>query len=134
MSMNMRIARWVGGSAAAVVVYAIVIWLLPQIEGGVPGLSPRLVVLNATLLATAAAVSVGGLTIPRNDISFARKFFFFAGLLTPIGRAVYEFLRFHTISHDYLAMLGGAFAGGMLGLFILILPKPEKARQPRRFT
>jgi hypothetical protein len=51
----------------------------------------------------------------------------------PIGRAVYEFLTVHIMTHDYLAMLGGAFAGGMVGLFVMILPKGARAPQPRRF-
>jgi len=134
MSKNMQIARWAMGVAAAVVAYVIVLVVIPPLEKGVPGISPMVLALNSTLLATAAAVIVGGFTIPREHLPFARRFFFFSGMLAPIGRAKYEFLHFHTISHDYLAMIGGAFAGGMLGLFILIVPKPERARQPRRFN
>lgn len=130
----MRQARWVVALAAAAVAYVIVALVLPALEKGVPGISPTVQVLNISLLATAAGLIAGSFAAPRDHLRFARRSFFWIGLFVPIGRAVYEYLTVHAITHNYLAMLGGAFAGGMLGIFVMILPKGARTPQPRRFS
>lgn len=127
-------ARWVVALAAAAAAYVIVTLALPALEKGVPGISPTVQALNISLLATAAGLIAGSFTAPREHLRLARRSFFWLGLLTPLGCGVYEFFTAHMMTHDYLAMLGGAFAGGMLGLFVMILPKGARAPQPRRFS
>lgn len=133
MAKLMLRARWVAALAAAAVAYVIVTLALPALEKGVPGISPTVQALNISLLATAAGLIAGSFAAPRGHLRLARRSFFWIGLLVPIGRAVYEYLTVHLMTHDYLAMLGGAFAGGMVGLFVMILPKGARAPQPRRF-
>lgn len=127
-------ARWVAALLAAAIAYVAVTLILPAVEKGVPGISPTVQALNISLLATAAGLIAGSFAAPRQHIRFARRSFFWIGLLVPIGRGAYEILATHAVTHNYLAMLGGAFAGGMLGLFVMILPKGARAPQPRRFS
>ena len=134
MAKTMLWARWIAALVAAAVAYVIVLTVVPPLERGVPGISPTVLALNSTLLATAAGLIGGSFTAPREHLRFARRSFFWIGLLTPIGRAVYEFLSSHALTHDYLAMLGGAFAGGMLGIFVMILRPQARAPRPRRFS
>lgn len=134
MAKLMLQGRWVAALAAAVIAYVIVTLVLPALEKGVPGISPTVQALNISLLATAAGLIAGSFAAPREHLRLARRSLFWIGMLTPVGRAVYEFLTIHTMTQNYLAMLGGAFAGGMLGLFVMILPKGARAPQPRRFS
>ncbi len=134
MSIIQKLIRWGVALVAAAVVYYIVLRLVPMAESGVSAISPTVLVLNTVLLSTAAGVIVAGFLVPREHIARARKYLFILGMLVPIARAVWDFAHTGGMNHDYLAMLGGAFAGGMIGLFILILPKPQRQVQPRRFT
>lgn len=128
-----KLIRWGIAVVVAAVVYVIIQKVVPSLEGGISAISPMVLTLNTSLLATAAGVILGGFLVPRAHLPLARKVFFALGILAPIGLAVWDY--FHGgLSRNYLGMLGGAFAGGMVGLFILILPKPQRQVQPRRFN
>ncbi len=125
--------RWGIALVVAAIVYVVVIRVVPMVEGNVKAISPTVLELNTSLLATAAGLIAGAFAAPRIHISLARRYFFILGMLLPIGRAAWDFTHGGAFHHSYLLMLAGAFAGGMLGLFVMILPKPPRRAQPRRF-
>ena len=134
MSKTAIAIRWGVAVVVAAIVYAVVITIVPMLEGNVKAISPTVLVLNSSLLATAAGVIAGGFLVPRAQIRIARRYFPVLGVLTPIGRAVWDFAFTGGMHHNYLMLLAGAFAGAMLGVFILIMPKPPRQAQPRRFS
>ncbi len=134
MSRMQRVIRWVIALVVAAVLYFVVSKVIPMVEGGVSVISPLVLVLNTALLATAVSISVAGFVVPREHIVSARKILFVLGMLAPIGLAVWDFFHAAGLHRNYLAMLGGAFSGGMIAMFVLILPKPQRQVQKRRFS
>ncbi|HEY1721730.1 MAG TPA: hypothetical protein VGG27_10825 [Magnetospirillaceae bacterium] len=133
MSIAQKVIRWVLGIVAGGVVYTAVQYILPKLESGVSAISPMVLVLNTALLATAAGFIVGAFITPRAQLPQARRYFFALGMLTPIGRAVWDYAHTGSMHHNYLLMIAGAFSGGMLGAFVMLMPKPQRQAQPRRF-
>ena len=125
--------RWGIALIAAVVAYLVVIMIVPMLERNVSAISPSVLILNSTLLASAAGVGLGAVLAPRAHIRLARITLFWIAMLVPLGNAAWAVTHGHAITMNYLLMLAGAFAGGMLGVFIGIMPKPPRPARPRRF-
>lgn len=129
--MSNTTTRWGFALIGAAIAYIVLINVLPRVEASI--LSPKLLVLSSTLLATAAGVGIGALLAPRERIRFARRALFLIALLVSLGETAWGYTHGHPITTAYLFMWVGTLAGGVLGIFIALAPKPARQPQPRSF-